>query len=92
MNKSTAILTVTVVGLSIACIGLLIALFSGSEGPQNERSSEKPRDLGAPIISSSTNEDYDAEIEENAKAEDDWDDEETIGKFVINVFITKIGR
>ena len=68
-----------------ACIGLLIALLQPPQGPlQNERSSEKPRDLGAPIISGSTNEDYDAEIEENAKAENDWDDEETIGKFAIN--------
>ena len=58
----------------------MIALLQPDSNPgQNEeRQSEKPRDLGAPIISSSTNEDYDSELEEDAKSEDDWDHLENV--------------
>ena len=53
MNKSTGILVACVLGLSIACVGLLIALSlqSDSSSVKNSNPTEKSKNLGSPVIS-----------------------------------------
>ena len=78
VSKSTSILIACVLGLSIACVGLLIALSLQSGGAENGDNSinptEKSKDIGAPIISGSTDNDY--ELEENDPKSEDWDEDE----------------
>ena len=52
MTKSTGLLVVCVLGLSVACVGLLIALLVRSDiTGSSPEIPEKARDPGAPIIS-----------------------------------------
>lgn len=75
MSRSTGALIACVFGLSVACIGLLIALLvQSNQGLDNDASSQlqngakKP---GAPVVNPSTDDDYFEPIEE---PEDDyWD-------------------
>ncbi len=59
MSRLTGLLIVCVLGLSVACIGLLVALLVRSEANQSyagvTSSSKEP---GSPIISGSIDEDY----------------------------------
>ena len=59
MNKSTGILVACVLGLSIACVGLLIALSlqsdDSSSSEKNVNPTEKSKNLGSPIISGKKN-------------------------------------
>lgn len=77
MNKSTGILVACVLGLSIACVGLLIALSlqsdDSSSSDKNVNPTEKSKNLGSPIISGSTDDDF--ELEGDAKPED-WNGED----------------
>jgi len=93
MTKSTGLLVVCVLGLSIACVGLLVALIVKSDVTGDEVISvNPPKEPGAPTISQATDDDYyggpiiEEPIAEPEDNEVDWDklenqeDESTLPK------------
>ena len=79
MSRGTCGLVVTVVALFIACIGLLVALIVNSKNIDKSNTSTtvneiKRDDIGNPIISGSTDDDYYSEIIEGGNPEPEPDD------------------
>ncbi len=88
MSRSTGLLTMLVLGLSIACIGLLAALLvrNGESTSSSEDSQFEPR---YPYVSQSKPEDVPIEDGFAESDSGDFDNDNSIDDAVLNVRITK---
>ena len=71
MTKSTGFFLVAILGLSVACVGLLVALLTKS--PAQIEENNKTQDFGAPIIAEATDDDF--EPYEEPGEDPDWIDQ-----------------
>jgi hypothetical protein len=62
MSKSTGIMAVLVLGLSVACVGLLVALLVKSDISGTKSSSQSGNHGGSPTISESKEDGYEVNI------------------------------